>query len=103
MIDITMEVFGLKIIKGLNQVYSSNIKPASHQDLSTVKTTSLSKKMDKIELSSLSKEMNRYIELSKSSGGDSSEKVARIKEQIQNGTYEVSNQKIASVLIERLK
>ena len=81
-----MEVFGLKIIEGLNQVYTNNIKPASHKDLSNVKTTTMPVKTDKIELSSLSKEMNRYIELAKSSEGDSSEKIARIKNEINNGT-----------------
>lgn len=47
--------------------------------------------------------MNRYIELSKSSEGDSAEKIARIKAQINEGTYQVSAQQIANVLIERLK
>lgn len=102
-INITMEVFGLKIIEGLNQVYTNNIKPASHKELSNVKKTTMPVKTDKIELSSLSKEMNRYIELSKSSGGDSPEKIARIKNEINNGTYKVSTHQLASILVDRLK
>lgn len=98
-----MEVFGMKIIEGLNQVYTNNIKPASHKDLSNVKTTTMPVKTDKIELSSLSKEMNRYIELAKSSEGDSSEKIARIKNEINNGTYQVSTHQLASILVDRLK
>lgn len=93
----------MKIIEGLNQVYTNNIKPASHKDLSNVKTTTMPVKTDKIELSSLSKEMNRYIELAKSSEGDSSEKIARIKNEINNGTYQVSTHKLASILVDRLK
>ena len=98
-----MEVFGLKIIEGLNQVYTNNVKPASHKDLSNVKTTTMPVKTDKIELSSLSKEMNRYIELAKSSEEDSSEKIARIKNEINNGTYKVSTHQLASILVDRLK
>ena len=99
-----MEVFGLKIIEGLNQVYTKNIKPASHKDFSNVKSTStMPVKTDKIDLSSLSKEMNRYIELAKSSEGDSSEKIARIKNELNNGTYKVSTQQLASILVDRLK
>lgn len=93
----------MKIIEGLNQVYTNNIKPASHKDFSNVKTTTMPVKTDKIELSSLSKEMNRYIELAKSSEGDSSEKIARIKNEINNGTYQVSTHQLASILVDRLK
>ncbi len=98
-----MEVFGLKIVKGLSQVYTNNMKPTSHKDISNVQTKNVAAQKDKIELSSLSKEMNRYIDLAKSSEGDSAEKIARIKAQINEGTYQVSEHQIASVLIERLK
>lgn len=98
-----MEVFGLKIGNELSQIYTKNIKPTSHKDSSNVQTKNIAVKTDKIELSSFSKEMNRYIELSKSSEGDSAEKIARIKAQINEGTYQVSAQQIANVLIERLK
>lgn len=98
-----MEVFGLKIGNELSQIYTNNIKPTSHKDSSNVQTKNIAVKTDKIELSSFSKEMNRYIELVKSSAGDSAEKIARIKTQINEGTYQVSEHQIANLLIERLK
>lgn len=98
-----MEVFGLKIGKELSQIYTNHIKPTSHKDSSNMPIKNIPVQTDKIELSSFSKEMNRYIELAKASETDSAEKIARIKAQINEGTYQVSNQQIASVLTGRLK
>lgn len=93
----------MKIINGLSQMYTTNVKPTSQKDTLPTKSNVTTATSDKIELSSLSKEVNRYIELSKASDIDPAEKIARIKEQLSSGTYEVSNEQLANAIIKQFK
>jgi negative regulator of flagellin synthesis FlgM len=54
---------------------------------------------DRVELSGAAKEIQRVAELAKSAPDVRAEKVAALKEQIQNGTYEVDSKQVATKML----
>ena len=54
---------------------------------------------DKVELSRLAKDLQRATEIAKAAPEVRPEKVAALKEKIENGSYEVDSKKVASKMI----
>lgn len=58
---------------------------------------------DQVQISDAAKAIDKLIQKAKSSDVDRTAKVEALKQQIENGTYKVDSQKLASKIIDSLK
>jgi len=91
---------GLQIEKYLNTQAVGN-RAEGQQDAN--KTNQKSHvKTDTVELSSQSKLLNKVSDTMKTHEPQRAEKIEMIKEQVQNGTYEVDAEKVANAMLKDL-
>lgn len=89
-----MKINGINPNKIIN-AYGDNKKKVEGKDLQKVKGT------DSIEISSLGKSLKNYsLDLNPAA---SNEKIERIREQIEKGTYKVDGKLIAQGILEEMK
>ncbi len=91
---------GLQIEKYLNTQAVGN-KTEGQQDANKVNQKS-QVKTDTVELSSQSKLLNKVSDTMKTHEPQRAEKIEMIKEQVQNGTYNVDAEKVANAMLKDL-
>ena len=88
------------IINDLNtEMYLSRFSQDSKVKPGVSKETNPNMGMDKIVLSSASKELARYVQQAKTLQTDEKDRVNQIKAQMAAGTYEISSQQIARAML----
>ncbi len=80
----------------INQLYKKN-----HEN-KYVKRENIKDHWDRIELSKTSKDIQNYIEKVKQLEGNQREKIARIKQTLQSGTYQISSKELAGIIMEQI-
>lgn len=93
----------MKVTDLSKQAYINRLNQVSKTQPIQKKTNINEGSSDKIELSPLSKEMKKYVELAKSGNQDATDKVAQIKAQMADGTYSVSSRQIAESMMKNMK
>ena len=92
---------GIKMkINGMNPISVANIYNKNSNTVNRVEKTEKVEKKDTIEISQLGRALTNY---SVEGTVDNSAKVQRIKEQIQNGTYNVDAKLTAQSIIDAIK
>ncbi|MGL4336289.1 MAG: flagellar biosynthesis anti-sigma factor FlgM [Turicibacter sp.] len=93
----------MKINDVMKQTYIQNVNNNKIAEVQTVNPVRKIQGQDQIELSNTSREIQKYVQVFKANGVDSNETVTRIKNQLANGTYDISAGKIAKGMIDKMK
>jgi len=88
-------------ISSLSSTPAEQLQPAEKKTHS-VDQQSLEKERDKVELSDAAKLLSKATSALNVSSMVETDKVERVTQQVQDGTYQVPVSKLASVLLERL-
>jgi negative regulator of flagellin synthesis FlgM len=91
-----MKINGPNYSQFINQLYkkNSNNKFEKRENVKTNKDT--------IEISKTSKDVRKYIEKMKDIETGNQEKIERIKEALDSGTYKVSSKDLAKVIVNKM-
>ena len=90
---------GLQIEKYLN-TQAVNEKQQQQKELQLEQKNQI--KTDTVELSSRSKLLNKVSDTMRASEPQRAEKLQMIKEQVQNGTYKIDEEKVANAMLKDL-
>lgn len=91
-----MKINGQNYVQFINQMYKKN----SENKWEKRDKNDITK--DRIEISKSSQDVKKYIDQMKQMESGNKEKIERIKESMGKGTYKVSSQKLAEIILDKM-
>jgi|GEM_PF-7014128 len=93
----------MKITDLNTQVYLNRLKQTQKISQTDQKVTNNAIKKDEIQLSATSIDIAHYVDQAKNENTDQTDKVNRIKAEMEQGTYQLSSQKMAQAMIRQME
>lgn len=95
-VEMRMKIDGLNYTQLINKLYKKDINQKFEKREDTQETK------DRIELSKTSKDVKKYIEKMKYIETGNKDKIERIKEALDQGTYQVSSKDLAQIIVNKM-